>query len=266
MITDQYPALVERTVAHGIPASPRGKACKKFTSLLLDWDAFPNVPKGIGFNKKFAIAELMAIVAGHNSVHWLAQFNPKIVDFSDDGETFHGHYGERLETQWEAGIQKLRDDKDTRQAVFQIWDWALDGNNMVSRDFPCNVVFQIHRGFQGRYDMSVFQRSSDLIWGLPYDHFVFGCILDLICTELGVETGKVNRYISDAHVYDPGVYYPKERIDAAIACKEWGLWSPNTSFSHFFRTSVEVIEFSRDGKPLTTSPGRALAKELGLCE
>lgn len=263
-IAVEYPSLVTLALESGERVVPRGKACRSLKSQLLRFEPFPNVPKGIGFNKKFAIAELMAVVAGYNNVAWLAQFNPNIASFSDDGEIFHGHYGERLNAQWDDRIRLLREDKDTRQAVFQIWDWGLD---LIpgSKDYPCNVVFQIHRGFRDRFDMSVFQRSSDLIWGLPYDHFVFGCILELICIELGVETGHVVRYIADAHVYEPDVFYPKERIDAAASCKEWGMWSPNTSFSHFLQSSIEVIQSQRDKKPLVTQAAKNLAKELGLC-
>lgn len=264
-IAEEYPKLVQLAIECGEQVSPRGKRCSSLKSQLLRLEPYPNVPKGIGFNKKFAIAELMAIVAGYNNVAWLAQFNPTIAQFSDDGHTFHGHYGDRLESQWEYQIQRLREDKDSRQAVFQIWDMALD-LFPGSKDYPCNVVFQIHRGYRDRFDMSVFQRSSDLIWGFPYDHFVFGCILDLICIELGVETGHVVRYISDAHVYAPDVYYSQERVLSAVACREWGMWSPNTSFSHFLLSSIEVIEAWREKKPMPTKlASRALAKELGLC-
>ena len=269
-IGEHYKALVLACIDHGDPRSPRGKECNALVAQSFSWDVCPNVPKGIGFNKRFAIAELMAIIADYNSVAWLAQFNQNITQFSDDGKTFHGHYGERLSHQWGEQIDRLRRDPDTRQAVFQIWDWGLDCSFAAGgdkKDYPCNVVFQIHKGLDDEHDMSIFQRSSDLIWGLPYDHFVFGCILDLICMELGFETGKVNRFISDAHIYAPGVYYTEARIAAASKDLEWGMWTPATSYSHFLSASMEVITSWRDHKPASklSLAAKALAKELGLC-
>lgn len=256
-IDEGYAELVRRAVYGGKPRTVRRKKCRTLGGVTTTFSPLPNVPHGLGFNKKFAIAELISIVTGHNDVEWLAQFNPKIREFSDDGKTFHGHYGDRLQFQWQRLFERLAEDRYTRQAVFQIWDWGLDLED--SKDLPCNTMFQIIYNPDGRFDMVVFQRSSDLIWGLPYDHFVFGQLLQMICTELALPMGDVHRHIVDAHVYEAGEYYTQDRIDVAMKEVFWSDWSTDLGFVEFRLAAQQVIART----PLCPS-AHAMMAELGL--
>ena len=47
-------------------------------------------------NPFFHLMESLWIIAGRDDVAWLAQWLPSIKDYSDDGVSFHGAYGARL--------------------------------------------------------------------------------------------------------------------------------------------------------------------------
>jgi hypothetical protein len=49
-------------------------------------------------NPFFHFMEALWILAGRSDVEWLAQWLPSIADYSDDGVSFHGAYGMRLNT------------------------------------------------------------------------------------------------------------------------------------------------------------------------
>jgi len=46
-------------------------------------------------NPFFHIFESMWMLAGRNDVDWVAKFNPRMREFSDDGKIQHGAYGYR---------------------------------------------------------------------------------------------------------------------------------------------------------------------------
>src|SRR5271155_1861326 len=93
-------------------------------------------------NPFFHFFESLWILAGREDVEFLAQFNPKMREFSDDGVTFHAPYGYRLREaqngmdQILVAIEMLKKDHDTRQVVLQIWDAERD-LNIRSKDIPC---------------------------------------------------------------------------------------------------------------------------------
>jgi thymidylate synthase len=85
--------------------------------------------------------EALWLLAGRNDVAFLAQFLPRLAEYSDNGRTFHGAYGYRLRTrfgkdQLVEAAARLKKEPDTRQVVLQIWS-CEDDLNRPSKDIPC---------------------------------------------------------------------------------------------------------------------------------
>jgi len=159
-----------------------------------------------GANPFFHLMEALWILAGRYDVTWLARFNKRMAEYSDDGETFHGAYGKRIRSSF--GLDQIREtinllkrEPDTRRAVIGIWDPALD-LNVDSKDLPCNttVFFKLRRGRE--LDMTVCNRSNDVIWGAYGANVVqFSMLQEAIARSIGAHVG-VYRQMSDSfHVY-----------------------------------------------------------------
>ena len=87
--------------------------------------------------------------------------------YSDDGEVFNAAYGYRA--RHEFGFDQLisiprllEKDPGTRQAVIQLWHPSDLGANTLDKACNMSMVFSI---FGTRLDMTVFNRSNDLVFG-----------------------------------------------------------------------------------------------------
>lgn len=124
-------------------------------------------------------------------------------------------------------INHLKADPNSRRAVLQMWNVEDDllkiGSNItsqpvidleaVSKDVCCNlsVMFALRAEPDGNstgtgpgsfLDMTVTNRSNDLIWGMlgaDYVHFTF--LQEYMAARLGVEVGKYHHFTNNLHVY-----------------------------------------------------------------
>jgi len=232
-----YRTLIGECMQHGELRSARGKPHKALFNVVLIHRCDHNLLTGL--SRRFAIAELMAYVCGWEDVRWLAHFNKNIGQFSDDGVIFAGAYGPRISEQVARVLFMLREDPHSRQAIVQIFRQT----DLVrqTKDVPCNTSFQLQI-VGGLLNMSINQRSCDLVWGLPYDHFSFSCLLYLLAKELGLEPGAVTRFIANAHVYLPRAGYADEkRIEAATTTAGGMTWFPVlTTWSEFRSAAIQT--------------------------
>lgn len=217
---DFYYALIRDLTQFGREVTVRGKRVLEFKSpvtLIYDRPGFcwMNIP-GRKFNPFFALAEVAWILSGDGSVKWISYFNKNLLNLAaDPGENeFHGAYGTRIRRwphppngghwqeaidQIEEVVRKLKADPHSRQAVISLWDPHRD-NKIVSKDYPCNnmLYFSLRKD---KLDMTVIQRSNDLVWGTPYNAIQFTHILALIAGELRVDMGKITYVIQNMHYY-----------------------------------------------------------------
>jgi len=155
-------------------------------------------------NPFFHYLESLWMLAGRNDVEWLERYNGSIGQFSDDGKTFHGAYGYRWRSHFQRDqidqvIALLRTDPDTRRAVLGMWDPRVDSGE--GKDFPCNmqVVFRMRLG---SLDMTVYNRSNDIIWGAYGANVVHMSILqEYVAYMLGVPVGIYYQVSNDYHAY-----------------------------------------------------------------
>lgn len=169
----------------GDTVSPRGKETRELLHSTVTVDMRQpvlTVPER-KLNYQFMAAEAYWILSGDNTVDGIAPWNKHIGQFSDDGVTFAGAYGPRINHQLDYVIDKLREDPDTRQAGLTIWT----PNPAPSKDIPCTVAIWFQIRGTGRIrdlNVSVFMRSSDVWLGLPYDVFNFSMLGYLVAATL----------------------------------------------------------------------------------
>lgn len=156
-------------------------------------------------NPFFHFMEGLWMLAGRNDVEWISQFSGKIAEFSDDGEIFHGAYGYRWRNHFEADqldrvVDMLRTNPGDRRAVLSMWDAGSDLGR-EGKDFPCNT--QIMFRVRGKVlDMTVCNRSNDIIWGCYGANAVHMSMLqEYMAARIGVDVGVYYQVSNNWHTY-----------------------------------------------------------------
>lgn len=156
-------------------------------------------------NPYFHFMEGLWMIAGRNDVEWISRFNASIANYSDDGVTFHGAYGHRWRNhfgmdQLEVIAGLLRENPDDRRIVLQMWDPKVDLAR-EGKDFPCNTAIKF-RIVDGRLDMTVENRSNDMIWGAYGANAVhFSMLQEYMAAKIGVNLGHYWQVSTNFHSY-----------------------------------------------------------------
>lgn len=196
------------TLINGDEVRPRGKLTWERPQATVEVDMrrpVLTIPER-KLSYKFMAAEAHWILSGDNRVETIAPHNPRIAEFSDDGETFFGAYGPKIVSQLDYVVNKLLKDRDSRQAGLTIWRECPP----ETKDVPCTVAifFQIRNA---KVNCHVFMRSSDIWLGLPYDVFNFSMLAHLVCCRLNkamvehlnaVEPGTLYLTAASSHLYE----------------------------------------------------------------
>jgi thymidylate synthase len=153
--------------------SPRGAATKEILGYQTQIDmnnCVLDVPKR-NIGKSFRYAEAAWILSGDNRVKTIAPYSKMISQFSDDGVRFFGSYGPKIVDQISYVIDTLHQDKNSRQAVINIWREKPP----KSKDIPCTCSLQFLVR-DNKMQCIATMRSSDAWLGWPYDVFNFTCV------------------------------------------------------------------------------------------
>jgi len=156
-------------------------------------------------NPFFHLMECLWMMAGRNDVAFVAKYVKTMSNFSDDGVTFNAAYGHRWRSHFGKDqiarlVQELKADKTTRRAVLGIWD-AHHDLGLLSRDLPCNIAATF-RIVDGALDMTVFNRSNDMVWGALGANVVhFSFLQEWMATAIGIDVGRYWQISTNMHLY-----------------------------------------------------------------
>lgn len=150
-------------------------------------------------NPFFHLFEFLWIMAGRSDVAFLKHFVKRMGEYSDDGKSFFGSYGVRLEGSIEHCIQRLAKNPDDRRAVAPIY--RHDDVWYNGKDMPCNVsvMFKVR---DGALTTLVANRSNDLIYGAYGANVVqFGLLTAYVALAAGYEIGAYSQVSDSLHLY-----------------------------------------------------------------
>jgi len=273
--TDYWPAAYNAQLLavheHGVKREARGTVSFELRPTMVvvkDTSARFVVLSGRGLNHCFAIAEAVSIIASHNSVDFLQFYNSQIAAFSNDGKRFDGHYGERLlySRQLEYVIEELQRDPGSRRAMVTIWLPCRD-TIAGSKDYPCNVI-AMFKIADNKLDCHVVRRSSDIIWGVPYDHVVFTILQDIVAASLWIRPGRMVETTDSLHLYH-GVYdevlssaIKSARGDGAYAMMDGAQWCPLQTARDICRRIIEADARLREVPPTMFQIARDIQRSI----
>lgn len=154
-------------------------------------------------NPFFHLMETVWMFAGKRDCEWLLQFNKRIGEYANDG-VINGAYGWRWFEHWGnqplAVAQMLKRDNETRQAVIAMWDPSYDLQPHW-KDRPCNTHIYF-RVVKGMLDMTVCNRSNDLVWGMFGANIVHLTFLhEFVATAADLPLGKYRVFTNNLHFY-----------------------------------------------------------------
>lgn len=197
-----YDKLLISLLEEGKEVSPRGMLTKELmqeTFCIEDPNSSLIYIPGRNFSLVHAIHESLLIFCDDNHVKVAGYFNKNIAQFSDDGTTLYGSYGHRIATRMQGVLGKLKEDHDTRQALLTIH--RVDDSIVKTKDPPCTITLQFTIRDE-KLNMHVYMRSNDIVWGTPYDVFVFTTIQKVFANTLGIPIGKYYHTATSLHMYE----------------------------------------------------------------
>jgi hypothetical protein len=167
-------------------------------------------------NPFFHLVEALWMLGGRKDLATLTEFVKTMSNFSDDGgKTQPGAYGFRWRQQFDYrkgitldqlqwAIRRLKSDPDDRRVVIQMWDPAADAYaaDHGGKDVPCNLVALPAIGVDGRLNLTVYNRSNDMVWGAYGANAVhFSVLQEYLAAMIGVPVGCYWQVANNFHGY-----------------------------------------------------------------
>ena len=155
-----------------------------------------------------AAAELTWTLQGTHNTRWLKKYTKIWELFEDKPNHIETAYGVRWRTLFKRDqikelIELLKKDKSSRQGVVLSWNPETDGllNQGKYKNVPCPYSF-VCNIMNNKLNMIVYQRSADLILGLPYDVMMYSLLNMSLAKELNILPGSIAFSIADCHIYE----------------------------------------------------------------
>lgn len=200
-LREGYTLLANLVLKRGKHVAPRGMNTRELEDFTFTLEnPLDALPLGVGRKPKLAIGagEALLLVGGLSDPTLMVNITPTMARFLDGG-VLHGAYGPRIRAQLPRTVERLKNDRDTRQAVMTIWDPAWD--TLDTRDVPCTIAFNF-RIRNDRLNMGTVMRSNDVFLGTAYDVFMFTQLQATIAGALGVGLGTYTHHAWSLHAYE----------------------------------------------------------------
>lgn len=204
-IYEAYPFLVRCCDGSGVDLITRGLKCRELRpcSFIIrnPSDTLYMCPTR-RINTKFWAIETLGYIAGRSDKVYtdlLCHVNSKYDQFKGTDDTLIGAYGPRMIKSIPDILDELSQDFHSRKCVCSIWDSGF--NNNVSKNTYCTCVLHFFSDGKDKLNLSVYMRSNDLDWGVPYDIPAFCAILNLVAGCLGAEVGSYYHNAGSLHLY-----------------------------------------------------------------
>lgn len=267
-INEALPRALPMLLRHGKPQTAASVANARPT---IEWPGlfvteYLNPTRNVLFdpmrdaNPFFHYLEAMWIIAGRRDVKFLSHVLPRMADYSDDGNAFHGAYGYRLRhwpnyvgptagvvgdlDQIEGAIHILAGAPASRQVVMSIWDPSRD-LGAETKDMPCNDMIMLKiRG--GKLNITVNNRSNDAVWGCYGANAVqFSMLQMYMAARLGVGVGTYCQVSDSFHVYEDNPYW--QRFKAEYDGGDQNGWLKRAAQGRSIYAVMEMRNLFEDG-------------------
>lgn len=220
-IEESYQPLLKSIVDNGNEVCPRNLSTLELSPVAI---TIHNPRKNVISNKArklnygFMNGEFIWIMTGSNDLS-ITHYNKNWNNFSDDGQTLNGAYGNRIFNypcknqninQFDKVFNLLKNDKFSRQATIVLFNPELDDRD--TKDKPCTNLlrFSIRND---KLNMITFMRSNDIMFGYPYDVYNFTNMQAVLASLLEVQVGTYTHMVDSFHLYMSQIDWIKDIIN-----------------------------------------------------
>ena len=156
------------------------------------------------FSDNYLEAELKWYWSGTNSCEEIGKHAKMWLSLSDDGKTNNSAYGyiafKKYDyNQVEQIIKLLKKDKNSRRAILNISDPTL--NKIETHDLQCTIAIQFLVR-NNALEETVYMRSNDVFFGLPYDYVFFIQLGEYIANSLNIPFSQYIHNATSMHMYE----------------------------------------------------------------
>ncbi|HEU0198333.1 MAG TPA: thymidylate synthase [Nevskiaceae bacterium] len=106
-------------------------------------------------------------------------------------------------------VKTLRTNPTSRRMLFTAWNVA-DLEMMALP--PCHVLYQYHVQQGRKLNCAVYQRSADLVLGLPFNVFEAAVLQYMLAQQTGLTPGRLTWFGGDVHLYENHVNVAIEQL------------------------------------------------------
>lgn len=168
---------------------------------------------------KLLLHENLWFISGTSNVSYLHEHNIKYWDgFLDEKQDLGRVYGvqwrhwrrpdgtEQDQLQW--AIDEIKNNPDSKAILVSAWN---AGELKEMRLPPCHTMFQFD-ATKGKLRLQLYQRSSDVFLGLPFNIAQYAMLLKMVAHLTGLEARELIISIGNAHLYKNHIEAAKEQL------------------------------------------------------
>ena len=222
-LAELHRALVGGLLTDGKSRAPRGKATLEEQNVTFALNVSHEVVTDAGrrFDEKYAAGELLWHLRGSKDLEEIAHYAKFWRNASDDGVTLNSTYGYFFRLYQRTLLELLLSDKVTRKAHLPLY---FGDNVRNSKDNPCCVGAQFFFDEEEtKLNLTIFQRSQDVWYGLPYDLLFWQVILCrmvyLLTVYPGLEhirSGEIIQHTTSLHIYQRHFSLAEELVEKPL--------------------------------------------------
>jgi thymidylate synthase len=219
----QYLDLLRHVLDHGVE---KGDRTGTGTLSVFGWQMRFDLAEGFPLltTKKLhlrsIVHELLWFLAGDTNVRTLQAQGVRIWDEWADAD---GDLGPIYGAQWRRWrtadgrtvdqlgrvIEEIRRNPDSRRLVVSAWNV---GELERMRLPPCHVLFQFWVA-RGRLSCQLYQRSADVLLGVPFNIASYALLTHLVAQICGLAPGDFVHTLGDAHLYSNHLEQARLQLD-----------------------------------------------------
>lgn len=203
----EYQKLINNVLSNGVSTSSRNGDIKTLlTPVPIITENFPIISLRKQFWKSIVI-ELLWLLRGNSDLSFLQKHGVKFWDpWALEDNSLGRAYSPQFRDYWTTVIsedqlfnmfKQLKEIPDSRRIMLNIWHGAELAEMAIP---PCCFAHQV-RILNNKLHMIVFQRSCDVMVGLPQNIATYGLLQNIYAKVSGYEVGSYHHVISDAHIY-----------------------------------------------------------------
>tara|TARA_Y100000004_G_scaffold99606_1_gene111614 strand:- start:33 stop:689 length:657 start_codon:yes stop_codon:yes gene_type:complete len=201
---EAYEYLHDRIIQDGIEFG-NTKALFNVGFYITDSQDNKIINKERNWKQDYAEAEWQWYLSGDPCIDALGEIYGKVPEIWKRMANSKGMVNSNYGWQWKRQnqidyvVNKLRTEKNTRQACISIYD--CKEHDDYKYDTPCTYAIQFTM-VHGRLDMCVTMRSNDLWYGFCNDQYCFSRLQALVAFKLNVEPGVYYHFAHNMHLYN----------------------------------------------------------------